>query len=218
MAVAGYEYRIDGGPAVDVGNVLSHLVTGLTPSTAYDFEIRSYDGAGNRSGWSSPPVTETTNAGVTFMNVALSANGSSATATATGGGNVSNLINGTHTAGGSWPAGGWDAGTQPATVEIDFGQSRDVTRLDVFTIRDTYNDVTEPTLVETFASFGIRDYTIDYWNGSTWVNVVTVTANDKVWRQHTVSSFTSTKIRLVGTLGADSTSIRLVEIEAWGDN
>jgi chitodextrinase len=59
MAVAGYEIRRDGDTPVDVGNVLSYLVTGLTPDTAYDFEVRSYDGAGNYSAWSAI-VTEST--------------------------------------------------------------------------------------------------------------------------------------------------------------
>lgn len=53
MSIAGYEYRKDGGSPVDVGNVLTTTVTGLTADTEYDFEIRAYDGAGNRSAWSS---------------------------------------------------------------------------------------------------------------------------------------------------------------------
>jgi len=52
-AVAGYEYRINGGTAVDVGNVLTTIVSALSPDTSYDFEVRSYDAAGNRSAWSS---------------------------------------------------------------------------------------------------------------------------------------------------------------------
>lgn len=51
MAIAGYEYRKDGGSPVDVDNVLSKLVTGLTPDTDYAFEVRAYDGGGNRSPW-----------------------------------------------------------------------------------------------------------------------------------------------------------------------
>lgn len=52
IGVAGYEYRIDGGSAVDAGNVLTTNVTGLTPSTEYDFEVRAYDASGNRGAWS----------------------------------------------------------------------------------------------------------------------------------------------------------------------
>lgn len=58
MAVAGYEVAKKETSAgswdaeVDVGNVLTHQFTGLTASTAYDFRVRAYDGAGNRSAWS----------------------------------------------------------------------------------------------------------------------------------------------------------------------
>lgn len=45
-APAGYEYRVDAGVPVDVGNVLSTVVTGLDPETTYTFEVRAYlDGA-----------------------------------------------------------------------------------------------------------------------------------------------------------------------------
>lgn len=57
MAVTGYELRINGGSytnhIIDVGNVTSYQINGLTTSTLYSIEVRSYDGAGNRSGWSS---------------------------------------------------------------------------------------------------------------------------------------------------------------------
>lgn len=49
---SGYEYSIDGGSAVDVGNVLTTPVTGLTPFQQYGFRVRAYDASGNRSAWS----------------------------------------------------------------------------------------------------------------------------------------------------------------------
>jgi lysophospholipase L1-like esterase len=52
-AVTGYEYRVNGGSAVDVGNVLATPVTGLSASTTYTFQVRAYDAAGNRSAYSS---------------------------------------------------------------------------------------------------------------------------------------------------------------------
>lgn len=59
MAVAGYEIRIDGGSPIDVGNTLTYTATGLTPDTAYDFEVRAYDEAGNRSAWSAVVTAST---------------------------------------------------------------------------------------------------------------------------------------------------------------
>ncbi len=61
VGVTGYEYRIDGGTAVDAGAGVTEAVSGLTGSTEYDFEVRAYDAAGNRSGWSTV-ATETTDA------------------------------------------------------------------------------------------------------------------------------------------------------------
>lgn len=48
----GYDVRINGGIPIDVGNVLVHDFTGLTPATSYTLEVRAY-GAGGDSGWSS---------------------------------------------------------------------------------------------------------------------------------------------------------------------
>jgi hypothetical protein len=61
MAVAGYEYRIDGGSPVDMGLTNPVTASGLTAATSYDFEFRAYDGAGNRSAWTSI-VSESTDA------------------------------------------------------------------------------------------------------------------------------------------------------------
>ena len=50
VAVTGYEYSTDGGTTyINVGNVLTAVVTGKSPSTAYAIRVRDYDAAGNRS-------------------------------------------------------------------------------------------------------------------------------------------------------------------------
>jgi chitodextrinase len=49
VAVTGYEYRLNGGSYVSVGNVLTTALSGLTPSTAYTVDVRAFDAAGNRS-------------------------------------------------------------------------------------------------------------------------------------------------------------------------
>jgi hypothetical protein len=48
----GYDVRIDGGAPTDVGNVLTHTFSGLTPNTAYTLEVRAYNANGD-SGWTS---------------------------------------------------------------------------------------------------------------------------------------------------------------------
>lgn len=47
----GYRVRLDGGAATDVGNVLTHEFTGLTPGTTYAVQVQAYNGAGD-SAWS----------------------------------------------------------------------------------------------------------------------------------------------------------------------
>lgn len=57
VAVTGYEYRLNGGSWVSVGNVLTTNITGRTPSSTDTFEVRAYDAAGNRSSAMSKSVT-----------------------------------------------------------------------------------------------------------------------------------------------------------------
>lgn len=59
VGVTGYEYRVDGGAAVDAGAGTAETVSGLTAATTYSFEVRAYDAAGNRSGWSTAAVATT---------------------------------------------------------------------------------------------------------------------------------------------------------------
>lgn len=51
--VTGYEYRINGGAAIDAGAGTTEQVVGLTAGSTYTFAVRAYDAAGNRSVWSS---------------------------------------------------------------------------------------------------------------------------------------------------------------------
>lgn len=48
----GYRVRLDAGASTDVGNVLSHQFTGLTPGTTYAVQVQAYNAAGD-SAWSS---------------------------------------------------------------------------------------------------------------------------------------------------------------------
>lgn len=55
-----YEYRVDGGAEVSTGAATAALVSGLTPSTEYDFEVRAVNSEG--AGPWSEVVSETTEA------------------------------------------------------------------------------------------------------------------------------------------------------------
>ncbi|GAA4055545.1 cellulase family glycosylhydrolase [Nonomuraea soli] len=61
VAVTGYEI-LRGGTQVGTSTTTSFAATGLTPSTAYQFQVRARDAAGNRSGLSTA-VNVTTQAG-----------------------------------------------------------------------------------------------------------------------------------------------------------
>ena len=75
----------------------------------------------------------------------------------------------------------------------------------------------QPTLTQTFSLYGITAFDVQYWNGSAWTTVSggSVMGNNKVWRQFTFSSITTSKIRLVVNDGADHILSRVVEVEAW---
>lgn len=59
VAPTSYEYRVDGGPAVDVGLVTATTITGLAPGTGYTVEVRTVAAAGVSS-WSAPLAILTT--------------------------------------------------------------------------------------------------------------------------------------------------------------
>ena len=77
VAVTGYNLYIDGVLDSDLGNVTSHTVTGLTPSTEYDFNVTAYDAIGNESVGSNT-VTETTLSSITPFEFNINTNSLSA--------------------------------------------------------------------------------------------------------------------------------------------
>jgi hypothetical protein len=73
--IAGYDYQVNGGSFVSLGNVLTTTLTGLTASTAYTVNVRARDPSGNVS---TPVVTGgfTTGSGAagTFTSAGLTRN------------------------------------------------------------------------------------------------------------------------------------------------
>jgi RHS repeat-associated protein len=116
--------------------------------------------------------------------------------------------------------GGWNdstINTHPDWLQIDFNGSKTIDEIDVFTLQDTPATPAEPTESMTFTLYGLTGYSVQYWNGSTWVTVSggAVTGNNKVWRKFTFSPITTTKIRVLTSSSPDAYS-RLTEVEAWG--
>ncbi|MGI8543943.1 MAG: hypothetical protein ACR2MD_10775, partial [Aridibacter sp.] len=65
--------------------------------------------------------------------------------------------------------------------------------------------------------YGIRDFQVQYWNGSAWVTIQSVTQNINIWNQFNFSPVTTTRVRVVITNALAGYS-RLTEIEAIGGN
>ena len=156
------------------------------------------------------------------MNMALATNGGTASASSTYTFNypAASAINGDRK-GLNWGAGGgWCDGTSnswPDWLEVDFDGVKTIDEVDVFSMQDNYRSPVDPTPSMTFTFYGLKTFTVQYWNGSAWVDVPggAVTNNTLVWRQLQFAAVTTTKIRIMITSALNQYS-RVMEIEAWG--
>lgn len=90
----------------------------------------------------------------------------------------------TVTAPNAWANDG--VGALPQWVQLDFGTSRTFNRVELFTS----------------AGYEIRDYELQYWSGSTWLDATgAVTLNTATRRLHLFNSITASKVRLLGNSG-----------------
>jgi hypothetical protein len=91
--------------------------------------------------------------------------------------------------------------------------------VDVFTAADSPTHLTraDPSPTQTFTSFGITAFDVQYWTGSAWATVPggSITANNLLWRKITFPAVTTQKIRVVVNAAVDGVA-RIVELEAWG--
>lgn len=113
---------------------------------------------------------------------------------------------------------GWRCATAnqyPDWVEVHFDAPKRIQEIDVFTLKDDYQNPAQPTLAETFSILGITDFELHYWNGSSWIFLAGRSQNNKVWSQFVFTPIVTEKIRLWIT-GALASYSRVVEIEAWG--
>jgi len=133
----------------------------------------------------------------------------------------SSCINGDRKSLNAGSDGGWvdaaPANTFPDWLEVDFGANRTINEVDVFTLQDSYAGSSEPTESMTFTQWGSTAYTVEYWSGSGWIQILgaSVTGNNKIWRKFEFSPITTSKIRVVTSASVDGYS-RLTEVEAYG--
>lgn len=103
VAVTSYERQLNAGAWVDVGNVLTVGLTGLSPSTGYTVRVRSKDGAGNVA---ATPIE------ATFTTLDVQPGDPSAVTVTVSGGTTATI---------AWTAGSPAAGTHAVEVETPSG-------------------------------------------------------------------------------------------------
>ena len=162
--------------------------------------------------------------GTASTNFALAANGGVASASSTLNGNypASNVINGERAGANSSTGGafnGWISGspTMPQWLQVDFGQVRNLSEIDVLTIQDNYQNPATPTTSMTFSLYGLQGFEVQYWDGANWLTISggSVSSNNKVWKQFFTPIATS-RIRVLANASSDGFS-RLTEVEAWSN-
>src|SRR5687767_1270770 len=180
--------------------------------------------SGGLSTTSSPvQVTVTTAAAAAPSggNVAASSQGATITASSSYGSGYgpSALINGDRRGLNYGSGGVWHDSTNrsyPDWVEIAFAGSRSINQVAVFTVQDAWNAPSEPTPGMTWSHWGVNNFTVQYWTGSTWQTVPNgvVTENSLVWRTISFPALTTTHIRVLSQWAQDGWS-RFTEIEAY---
>ena len=199
------------------------VTAGFSMSAVYFYVYAGAWGTGN----SNPGVAKYDNFQVVpsssrAVNVAHSLNGAFATASSiySLSYQASSTINGDRK-GVNWGSnGGWldapPANSFPDWLQVDFEGEKTINEIDVFLVQDNYTNPSEPTETMTFSLYGLTGYEVQYWNGTTWQNILgaSVTGNNLVWRKFMFTPLTTTKIRVLTNASPDGYS-RLVEVEAY---
>ncbi|TMH06184.1 MAG: hypothetical protein E6H67_06865 [Betaproteobacteria bacterium] len=160
-------------------------------------------------------VTATNTSG--SSNVALASAGAVASASSSySAGYPVAAVNNNERAGVNWgTGGGWAAASAPpGWVQIDFNGAKTIDHVVVYTLQDGYGAPVEPTDSLTFSVYGITDFTVQAWDGSTWVTLGSVVGNNLVKRTVSFAAYTTPRIRVNVTRSLLSVPT-IVEIEAW---
>ena len=115
--------------------------------------------------------------------------------------------------------GGWadaNAGTFPDWVQINFSGQKTIDHVVVYSVQDNFQNPVEPTDTMAFTLYGLTSFSVQGWNGSTWVTLGSASGNNLVKRTITFSPYTTDRIRVTVNAVADNLWSRITEIEAWG--
>ena len=158
------------------------------------------------------------------MNVALASNGGVASASSIlSPGFPASGANDGDRKGTNWGSGGgWadaTSGAFPDWLQIDFSSAKTIDEIDVFTLQDNFAAPLPVSEGMTFAKFGLTDFDIQYWDGTTWQTVPggNITGNKLIWTKLSLTKpITTSKIKLVTKAAIDNGYSRVTEVEAWG--
>jgi F5/8 type C domain-containing protein len=114
--------------------------------------------------------------------------------------------------------GGWNDGTRGGYddwLEVDFPTTQSIDEIDVYTLQNGWKTaINDPDQTTSATGDGILDFDVEYWDGSSWVTVGSITNNDLAWRKFTFSPVETTKIHVV-IHNSRSNYSRIVELEAY---
>ena len=154
-------------------------------------------------------------------NVALATSGATASVSSMFGAAyvASSLINNERAGANFRTGGGWKdatAGAWPDWAEVRFGTTRSIDRVVVYGVQDNWTAPVEPTSTMTGNDYRPTNFTVQGWNGSSWVMLATVTGNNLIKRTVTFAAYSTDRIR-INITSTPSEYSRLTEIEAWGN-
>jgi len=202
------------------GNTRTALCTSSALVVGTHSIVATYSGDAGNAASSSATLSQVITAVGSGSNVALASAGAVASASSSySSGFPVAAVNNNERAGAGWGnGGGWNdatVGAYPDWVQIAFNGAKTIDRVVVYTLQDNFANPVEPTDALTFSLYGLTQFTIQGWNGSTWVTLGTVSGNNLVKRTVTFAAFTTDRIR-VNVTAALATYSRITEIEAWG--
>jgi hypothetical protein len=208
--------------ALPAGSASSKTATCSTASLAVGTHsiVAIYAGDAANSGSTSATLSQVVNA-TAQSNVALASNGGVASASSSySSGYPALAINNNERAGTNPGNGGyWNDATPnsfPDWVQINFNGAKLIDHVVVYSVQDNYLSPVEPTDTMTFSLYGLVDFTVQGWNGTSWVILGTVSGNSLVKRTVNFSPYTTDRIR-INVTNALNTWSRITEVEAWGN-
>ncbi|QTN28811.1 M6 family metalloprotease domain-containing protein [Rhodoferax sp. AJA081-3] len=210
-ALIGYTADCGGNTATGTSSPI--VVAGLNNGTAYTCKVMTTSSI-SVSPWSTSSAAVTP---IGSINVALASQGGIASASSTFGTSVAANLNDNERTGGVALSKVWQDNTSyafPDWVQITFNGTKTIDRVVVFSIQDDNSNPIDPSNSLKFLKYGITGFTVQIWNGSSWVTQATVTENNLVKRTVLFPAVATDRIR-VNLTGSKTYNSYLTEVQAW---